>query len=57
MALHAIDIAVIAAYIGLTLILGFWISSRAKAGMRSYFLGGNRLPSVCARLIERLRNV
>ena len=44
MALHAIDIAVIAAYIGLTLILGFWISSRAKAGMRSYFLGGNRLP-------------
>ena len=44
MALHPIDLAVIAAYIGLTLALGFWISSRAKAGMRSYFLGGNRLP-------------
>ena len=44
MSLHPIDMAVIAAYIGLTLFIGFWISTRANKGMRSYFLGGNRLP-------------
>lgn len=44
MSLHPIDMTVIAAYIGLTLLIGFWISTRAKKGLRSYFLGGNRLP-------------
>ena len=44
MSLHPIDMAVIAAYIGVTLFIGFWISTRANKGMRSYFLGGNRLP-------------
>ena len=42
--MHPIDMAVITAYIGLTLFIGFWISNRANTGLRSYFLGGNRLP-------------
>ena len=36
MSLHPIDMTVIAAYIGLTLLIGFWISTRAKKGLRSY---------------------
>ncbi|RAN37546.1 sodium:solute symporter family protein [Hyphomonas pacifica] len=44
MTLHPIDLTIIAIYIGLTLLIGFWISSRATKGLRSYFLGGNRLP-------------
>ena len=44
MSLHPVDMAIIAAYIGLTLLIGFWISTRASKGLRSYFLGGNRLP-------------
>jgi len=31
-------------YVGLTLFLGLWISNRASKGLRSYFLGGNKLP-------------
>jgi solute:Na+ symporter, SSS family len=44
LSLHPIDLTIIAAYIGLTLFIGFWISNRANKGLRSYFLGGNRLP-------------
>ncbi|WOI53465.1 sodium:solute symporter family protein [Parvularcula sp. LCG005] len=44
MQLHAIDIAIILVYIGATLFIGFWISSRASKNMKSYFLGGNKLP-------------
>ena len=44
MTLHPIDLTIIAIYIGVTLLIGFWISSRASKGLRSYFLGGNRLP-------------
>ena len=44
MSLHPFDTSLIVAYIALTLFIGFWISSRASKGMRSYFLGGNRLP-------------
>ena len=44
MSIHPVDMAIIAAYIGLTLLIGFWISTRASKGLRSYFLGGNRLP-------------
>ncbi|HBX96762.1 MAG TPA: hypothetical protein DEG72_07690, partial [Hyphomonas sp.] len=32
LSLHPIDMAVIAAYIGLTLFIGFWISTRANKG-------------------------
>lgn len=44
MSLHPIDTLIIFAYIGLTLFIGFWISNRASKNLRSYFLGGNRLP-------------
>ena len=44
MLLSPIDIAIIIAYILTTLAIGFWISSRASKNLRSYFLGGNRLP-------------
>lgn len=44
MSLHPVDTLIIVAYIGFTLFIGFWISSRATKGLRSYFLGGNRLP-------------
>ena len=44
MSLHPIDLTIIIVYISLTLIIGFWIANRASKGMRSYFLGGNRLP-------------
>lgn len=44
MNLHPVDSLIIVAYIGLTLFLGLWISNRATKGLRSYFLGGNKLP-------------
>src|SRR5690606_7310545 len=42
--LAALDIAIIALYVLATLIIGFWISKRASSNIRSYFLGGNKLP-------------
>ncbi|HPF22909.1 MAG TPA: Na+:solute symporter [Hyphomonas sp.] len=44
MNLHPLDSAIIVIYVGLTLFLGLWISNRASKGLRSYFLGGNKLP-------------
>lgn len=44
MNLHPVDTAIIVIYIGITLVLGLWISNRASRGLRSYFLGGNQLP-------------
>lgn len=44
MTLHALDIAIIAAYIVLTLIIGFYISKKAKENLDSYFLGGKTIP-------------
>ena len=44
MSLHPIDSIIIVVYIGFTLALGLWISNRASKGLRSYFLGGNKLP-------------
>jgi len=44
MQLAAIDIAIIFLYIAATLGLGFWVSKRASRDIRSYFLGGNKLP-------------
>ncbi len=44
MQLHWIDLAIIALYLVATVIVGFWVSKRASKDMKSYFLGGNKLP-------------
>jgi Na+/proline symporter len=44
MVLHAIDIAIIGIYILLTILVGLWISKKAKESLNSYFLGGNKIP-------------
>jgi len=44
MELYSIDIAVIFAYLALTVLSGFWISKRASKDLDSYFLGGKSLP-------------
>lgn len=43
MLLAAIDLIIIFAYILATLVIGFWISRKASADIRNYFLGGNKL--------------
>lgn len=43
MQLPLIDIAIILLYLLATLVIGFWISSRASKDIKSYFLGGNKL--------------
>jgi SSS family solute:Na+ symporter len=44
MDLYSIDIAIIFAYLALTVLIGFWISKRASKDLDSYFLGGKSLP-------------
>lgn len=44
MKLPPLDLAIVFAYVALTIFIGFWISKQASTGLRSYFLGGNRLP-------------
>ena len=44
MKLHPIDLAIIGLYLIATIFVGFWVSKRASKNMRSYFLGGNKLP-------------
>jgi Na+/proline symporter len=44
MQLHWIDLAIIALYLIATVFVGFWVSKRASKDMKSYFLGGNKLP-------------
>jgi Na+/proline symporter len=44
MQLHWIDLAIIGLYLVATIIVGFWVSKRASKDMKSYFLGGNKLP-------------
>ena len=44
MELYSIDIAIIFAYLALTVLIGFWISKRASKDLDSYFLGGKSLP-------------
>ncbi|MCV2884520.1 Na+:solute symporter [Aestuariibacter sp. AA17] len=39
-----IDIAVIALYFVVTLAVGMWVSKKAQANLRAYFLGGNTMP-------------
>lgn len=42
--LHPVDFVVFAAYIFLTVALGFWVARRGKKTSRSYFLGDNKIP-------------
>lgn len=44
MALHWIDIIVIALYIMSTIGIGFYISKKASKNLEAYFLGGNKIP-------------
>lgn len=44
MKLSLVDLGIILFYFVLTLAFGFWISRRASANVRSYFLGGNSIP-------------
>jgi Na+/proline symporter len=44
MTLHLLDVLIIAAYVATTIVIGFWISTKASRSIRSYFLGGNRIP-------------
>ena len=44
MQLHAIDIAVIIAYLAGSVLVGYWVSHRASRDLKAYFLGGNVLP-------------
>jgi solute:Na+ symporter, SSS family len=44
MQLHWIDLSIIALYLIATIFVGFWVSKRASKDMKSYFLGGNKLP-------------
>ena len=44
MQLHWIDLCIIALYLIATIFVGFWMSKRASKDMKSYFLGGNKLP-------------
>jgi len=42
--LHFIDIAIIVAYLVLSVLAGYWVSHRASRDIKAYFLGGNVLP-------------
>lgn len=42
--MHWIDIAILVAYVGAVLAIGFWVKRRASKGLESYFLGGRELP-------------
>ncbi len=44
MKLNIIDLSIIIGYLVLTIIIGFWISKKAKKNLDSYFLGGKSLP-------------
>jgi len=42
--LHAVDIAIILAYLLISVLVGYWVSHRASRDMKAYFLGGNTMP-------------
>jgi Na+/proline symporter len=42
--LHGIDIAIIIAYLALSVLVGYWVSHRASRDIKAYFLGGNVMP-------------
>lgn len=43
-ALHTVDLALIGAYLALTLVLGVWLRRRATQSLEHYYLGGRQLP-------------
>jgi Na+/proline symporter len=44
MRLDRIDIAIILAYLAVSVFVGYWVSHRASRDMKAYFLGGNTMP-------------
>jgi solute:Na+ symporter, SSS family len=44
MRLDRIDIAIILAYLSVSVLVGYWVSHRASRDMKAYFLGGNTMP-------------
>jgi len=44
MHLSVIDILIIILYLITSIMIGYWVSHRASASIRNYFLGGNKLP-------------
>lgn len=44
MHLHGVDVAIIVAYLALSVAVGYWVSRRATKDIRAYFLGGNTMP-------------
>jgi Na+/proline symporter len=42
--LNPIDIAIILAYLAVSVTLGYWVSHRASKDTKAYYLGGNTLP-------------
>lgn len=44
MNISTIDLLIILTYIGASIGIGFWISKKAAASTRNYFLGGNSIP-------------
>ncbi len=44
MNLHIIDLGIVILYLLVTIFIGNWVSKRASANIKSYFLGGNTLP-------------
>jgi Na+/proline symporter len=42
--LNPIDIAIILAYLAVSVTVGYWVSNRASRDRRAYYLGGNTLP-------------
>jgi Na+/proline symporter len=44
MHLHLVDITIIAAYLCLSVAVGYWVSHRASRSIHHYFLGGNVMP-------------
>jgi solute:Na+ symporter, SSS family len=42
--LHFIDIAIVLAYLLLSVLVGYWVSHRASRDIKAYFLGGNVMP-------------
>jgi Na+/proline symporter len=44
MALNALDVVIVVAYVATILGIGFWAKRRAARGLESYFLGGRNMP-------------
>ena len=44
MKLNPIDIAIILAYLAVSVTVGYWVSHRASRDTKAYYLGGNTLP-------------